>query len=107
MLLQAGYTRPLLMTRSETKVFPMAEKTNSGLAKPVNVSPDLALIVGKGPMPRTEVTKKIWEYIKKNDLQDPADKRTIKADEKLKAVLGGKDSVTMFEMTSLVAKGLS
>ena len=62
----------------------------------------LAAVIGSEPLPRTEVTKKIWDYIKSNNLQDPNDKRTIKADAKLKKVFDGKDSVSMFEMTKLV-----
>lgn len=83
------------------------EKSNSGLAKPMNVSADLEAVVGKGPMPRTEVTKKIWEYIKKNNLQDPANKRNINADDNLKKIFDGKETVNMFEMTKLVSKHLS
>ncbi len=75
--------------------------------KPMTVSPELAAIVGKGPMPRSEVVKKIWVYIKKNDLQDPKNKRNIVADADLKKVFGGKDVVNMFEMTKLVSKHLS
>lgn len=62
----------------------------------------LAAVIGSDPQPRTEVTKRIWDYIKANNLQDPKDKRTIKADAKLKRVFDGKDSVSMFEMTKLV-----
>ena len=62
----------------------------------------LAAVVGKDPLPRTEVTKRVWDYIKANNLQDPNDKRTIKADAKLRPVFGGRDSVSMFEMTKLV-----
>lgn len=75
--------------------------------KPMNVSPELAAVVGEGPMPRSEVVKKIWEYIKKNNLQDSANKRNINADENLKKVFGGKEQVSMFEMTKLVSKHLS
>jgi chromatin remodeling complex protein RSC6 len=67
----------------------------------------LAAVVGAGPMPRSEVVKKLWEYIKKNNLQDPKNKRNINADEKLKKVFGGKSVVNMFEMTKLVSKHLS
>lgn len=81
--------------------------TNSAFMKPMNVSPELALVVGNGPMPRSEVVKKLWVYIKKNDLQDKKDKRNINADEKLKEVFGGKATVNMFEMTKLVSKHLS
>jgi chromatin remodeling complex protein RSC6 len=80
---------------------------NSGLAKPVNISADLAVIVGPGPMPRTEVTKKLWEYIKQNNLQDPNNKRNINADANLKKIFDGKDTVNMFEMTKLVSNHLS
>ena len=76
---------------------------NSALSKPLNLSADLEAVVGKGPLPRTEVVKKLWEYIKKNNLQNPANKRNILADDKLKAVFGGKGEVTMFEMTKLVS----
>jgi chromatin remodeling complex protein RSC6 len=85
----------------------MATKTNSAFMKPLNVSADLAAVVGKGPMPRSEVVKALWAYIKKNDLQDPTNKRNINADEALKKVFGGKSVVNMFEMTKLVSKHLS
>lgn len=75
--------------------------------KPLTVSPELAEVVGKGPMPRSEVVKNLWIYIKKNNLQDPKDKRTINADANLKKVFGGKAAVNMFEMTKLVSKHLS
>lgn len=80
---------------------------NSGLSKPMTLSPELQDIVGAGPMPRTEVTKLLWVYIKENNLQDPENKRVINADEKLKKIFDGKDSVDMFEMTKLVSKHLS
>ncbi len=80
---------------------------NAAFMKPLNVSSELAEIVGKGPMPRSEVVKKLWEYIKKHDLQDPKNKRNINADEALKKVFGGKSVVNMFEMTKLVSKHLS
>ena len=85
----------------------MAKKVNSAFMKPLNVSSELALVVGKGPMPRSEVVKKLWMYIKKNNLQDPNNKRNINADDNLKAVFGGKKVVNMFEMTKLVSKHLS
>ncbi len=75
--------------------------------KPMNISSELAVIVGKGPMPRSEVVKGLWAYIKKNGLQDAKNKRNINADENLKAVFGGKSVVNMFEMTKLVSKHLS
>ena len=82
-------------------------KSNSAFMKPMNVSPELAMVVGKGPMPRSEVVKKIWVYIKKNGLQDEKNKRNINADENLKKVFGGKSMVNMFEMTKLASKHLS
>ena len=83
------------------------EKKNSVSIKPMTVSDELAAVVGKGPMPRSDVVKKLWVYIKKNDLQDPKNKRNINADEALKKVFGGKATVNMFEMTKLVSKHLS
>ena len=77
-------------------------KSNSAFMKPMTISPELAEVIGKGPMPRSEVVKELWVYIKKHDLQDPKDKRTIRADDKLKPVFGGKEKVSMFEMTKLV-----
>ena len=87
----------------------MAEekKTNSAFMKPMKISEDLAAVVGTGPMPRSEVVKALWVYIKKHDLQDPANKRNIVADENLKKVFDGKAVVNMFEMTKLVSKHLS
>lgn len=82
-------------------------KENSAFMKPLNVSEDLAVVVGKGPMPRSEVVKKLWVYIKGKNLQDPTNKRNIKADAALKKVFGGKDVVNMFEMTKLVSVHLS
>lgn len=82
-------------------------KPNAAFMKPMQISDDLAKVVGSKPLPRTEVTKKLWEYIKKNNLQDAANKRNINADANLKIVFGGKDQVSMFEMTKLVSKHLS
>ena len=84
-----------------------AKKANSAFMKPLTLTPALEAVVGKGPMPRSEVVKKLWAYIKKNNLQDPKAKRNIKADEKLKIVFSGKAVVDMFEMTKLVSKHLS
>jgi upstream activation factor subunit UAF30 len=84
-----------------------AGKANSAFMKPLTVSAELALVVGKGPFPRSEVVKKLWAYIKKNGLQDAKNKRNINADANLKAVFGGKSVVNMFEMTKLVSKHLS
>lgn len=82
-------------------------KVNSAFMKPLTVSAELAAVVGKGPMPRSEVVKKLWVYIKGKNLQDPKAKRNIVADENLKKVFGGKKVVDMFEMTKLVSKHLS
>ncbi len=81
----------------------MVRKMNPALLKPLALSADLEAVVGKGPLPRSEVVKKLWEYIKKNGLQNPQNKRNILADAKLKAVFGGKGEVSMFEMTKLVS----
>ncbi len=85
----------------------MVRKANPALLKPMNLSAELEAVVGKGPMPRSEVVKQIWVYIKKHDLQNPKNKRNILADDKLKVVFGGKAEVTMFEMTKLVSAHLS
>jgi chromatin remodeling complex protein RSC6 len=83
-----------------------ARKPNAAFMKPVQPSPALAEVVGSKAIPRTEVTKKLWAYIKKNGLQDSKNKRMIKADATLKTVFGGKAQVNMFEMTKLVGKHL-
>ncbi len=80
-----------------------ARKPNPALMKPVQPDEVLAVIVGSAPLPRSEMTKKIWDYIKKHKLQDEKNKRNINADDALKAVFGGKKQVTMFEMTKLVS----
>lgn len=82
-------------------------KANSAFMKPMNLSSDLEAVVGKGPMPRSEVVKGLWAYIKKNGLQDQKNKRNINPDDKLNKVFGGKGTVSMFEMTKLVSKHLS
>ena len=79
-------------------------KPNAAFMKPVQPDTALSAVVGNKAIPRTEVTKKIWAYIKKNGLQDKKNKRNINADEKLKTVFGGKKTVSMFEMTKLVNK---
>ena len=83
-----------------------ARKPNAAFMKPVTPSPALAEVIGEKPVPRTEVTKKLWAYIKKNGLQDEKNRRMIKADDSLKPVFGGKAQVNMFEMTKLVNKHL-
>ncbi len=80
---------------------------NSAFMKPMKISDELAAVIGPGPMPRSEVVKALWIYIKKHDLQEPTNKRNINADENLKKVFGGKGVVNMFEMTKLVSKHLS
>ena len=86
----------------------MAKKTtrkpNAAFMKPVTPSAALAPIVGAAPLPRTELTKKLWAYIKKNGLQDKKNRRNINADAALKVVFGGKAQVSMFDMTKLVSK---
>ncbi|MCK5127840.1 MAG: hypothetical protein KAR42_16405 [candidate division Zixibacteria bacterium] len=82
-------------------------KPNAAFMKPMTPSPELAEIVGKKPLPRTEVTKKIWVYIKKHDLQNPDNRREIIADDKLKPIFGRKKKVNMFEMTKLISNHLS
>jgi chromatin remodeling complex protein RSC6 len=90
------------------KAAPKKKRTpNPAFMKPMQISDDLAKIVGSKSIPRTEVTKKLWAYIKKNGLQDQKNKRNINADANLKAVFGGKKTVSMFEMTKLVGKHLS
>ena len=79
-------------------------KPNAAFMKPVQPDALLGAVVGSGAMPRTELTKKIWAYIKKNGLQDKKNRRNINADDKLKAVFGGKAQVNMFQMTALVSK---
>ncbi len=83
-----------------------ARKPNAAFMKPLNPSKELAEIVGGNALPRTEVMKKVWVYIKKHNLQDAKNRRAINADDKLKAVFGGKKQVTMFEMTKLVSNHL-
>lgn len=82
-----------------------ARKPNAAFMKPLTATPALAAVIGTSPMPRTEVVKKLWAYIKKNNLQDAKNKRNINADDKLKVVFG-KNTVSMFEMTKLVSKHL-
>ena len=81
-------------------------KPNAAFMKPVQPSAALSEVVGSKPIPRTEITKKLWAYIKKNGLQDKKSKRMIKSDDALKSVFGGKAQVNMFEMTKLVSKHL-
>jgi len=82
-------------------------KPNAAFMKPMSTTATLAAVIGSGAMPRTEVTKKLWAYIKRNGLQDKTNRRMINADDKLRAVFGGKSQVSMFDMTKLVSKHLS
>jgi upstream activation factor subunit UAF30 len=79
-----------------------ARKPNAAFMAPLTVSPAMAEVIGNKPMPRTEIVKKIWDYIRKNDLQDKNNKRMINADEKLKPIFGGKNQISMFELAKLV-----
>ena len=82
-------------------------KPNPAFMKPMNIGPALHPVIGSKPMPRTEVVKKVWDYIKKNNLQDAKERRNINADENLRAVFGGKKTVSMFKMTKLISGHLS
>jgi chromatin remodeling complex protein RSC6 len=84
-----------------------ARKPNAAFMKPVTPDAALSAVVGSKPLPRTELTKKLWDYIKKNGLQDKKDRKMINADGALKAVFGGKSKVSMFEMTKLVSNHVS
>jgi upstream activation factor subunit UAF30 len=98
---KAAAKRPAAKKKSGAK-----RKPNAAFMKPMNPSSTLAAVVGSSPMPRTEVTSKLWGYIKKNNLQDKTNRRMINADDKLREVFGGKRQVSMFEMTKLVSKHL-
>ena len=93
-------------TAKKTTKKTAARKPNAAFMKPMTPSAALSEVVGSKPIPRTEVTKKLWAYIKKNELQDKKNRRMIKADDALKPVFGGKATVNMFEMTKLVNKHL-
>jgi chromatin remodeling complex protein RSC6 len=98
---KAAAKRPAAKKKSGAK-----RKPNAAFMKPMNISATLAAVVGSAPIPRTEVTSKLWGYIKKNNLQDKTNRRMINADDKLRDVFGGKRQVSMFEMTKLVSKHL-
>jgi len=89
---------------AETKA---TKKPNPALMKPLQPSTELAAVVGSSPLPRTEVVSKVWEYIKRKNLQNPENKREILADDKLQAIFGGKSRVSMFEMNKHFAQHLS
>ena len=95
------------MVKKNSKKTGTKRKPNAAFMKAMQPSAVLAEVVGDEPMPRTEVVKKLWAYIKKNGLQDAKERRMINADDKLRAVFGGKKQVSMFEMTKLVNKQLS
>jgi len=92
--------------RTKAKKSGAKRKPNAAFMKPMTPSSTLAAVIGNSPMPRTEVTSKLWGYIKKNNLQDKTNRRMINADDKLKDVFGGKRQVSMFEMTKLVSRHL-
>ena len=94
------------MAKKKAKKAGKKRKPNAAFMKPMTPSSTLAAVIGSSSMPRTEVTKKIWGYIKRNGLQDKQNRRMINADDKLKSVFGGKGKVSMFEMTKLVSKHL-
>jgi len=102
--------KPARKTTARKKATKKAAKKRTPSAafmKPMQPSTSLAAVVGSSPLPRTEVTKKLWQYIKRNGLQDSKNRRAINADEKLRPVFGGKSQVTMFDMTKLVSRHLS
>ena len=92
--------------KSKGKAKKSGRKANPAFMKPMTPSSTLAAVIGGSPMPRTEVTKKLWAYIKRNGLQDKANRRMINGDDKLRAVFGGKSQVSMFDMTKLVSNHL-
>jgi upstream activation factor subunit UAF30 len=96
--------------KAKAKPAPKAKtkrKPNPAFMKPMTIGTALQPVVGNGPMPRTEVVKKVWQYIKKNNLQDAKERRNINADDNLKKVFNGKKTVSMFEMTKLISGHLS
>ena len=95
------------MAKKKAKKAGKKRKPNAAFMKPMTPTASLAAVIGSSPMPRTEVTKKLWAYIKRNGLQDSMNRRNINADDKLRDVFGGKKQVSMFEMTKLVSKHLS
>jgi upstream activation factor subunit UAF30 len=98
--------KPMKKAVAKKPVKKAKRKPNAAFMKPMTPSSTLAAVVGSSPIPRTEVTSKLWGYIKKNNLQDKVNRRMINADDKLREVFGGKKQVSMFEMTKLVSKHL-
>jgi chromatin remodeling complex protein RSC6 len=92
-----------VVAKKAVKKVKTARKPNAAFMKPLTPSAALAAVIGANPLPRTDVTKKIWDYIKKHKLQDAENRRNINADDKLKAVFNGKKTVSMFEMTKLIS----
>jgi len=103
---KAKSTKKAKTTKKKATKKKSARKPSAAFMRPVSPSPALAEVIGSKAVPRTEVTKRLWAYIKKNKLQDAKNRRMINADATLKAVFGGKSSVNMFEMTKLVGKHL-
>jgi upstream activation factor subunit UAF30 len=105
--LRGGDSKSMAAKKTTKKAAGAKRKPNAAFMKAMTPSAILAEVVGNKPIPRTEVVKRLWAYIKKNGLQDAKERRMINADDKLKAVFGGKKQVSMFEMTKLVNKQLS
>ena len=100
--------KPAAKAKTAKAAKPKAKrKPNPAFMKPMNIGSALHPVIGSKPMPRTEVVKRVWEYIKKNNLQDAKERRNINADENLRTVFGGKKTVSMFEMTKLINGHLS
>jgi len=99
--------KPVAKKAAKTAKPKTKRKPNPAFMKPMTIGSALHPVIGSKPMPRTEVVKKVWDYIKKNNLQDAKERRNINADENLKAVFGGKKTVSMFEMTKLISGHLS
>jgi upstream activation factor subunit UAF30 len=104
---KAAAKKPVAKAAKKPAVKKTKRKASPALLKPMTPSATLAAVVGNKPQPRGQITKNLWAYIKKNGLQDKVNKRQINADDKLKAIFGGKSSVSMFEMTKLVSKHIS
>ncbi len=100
-------TKKTAAKKTVAKKVAAKRKPNAAFMKPLGASPALAAVIGDKPMPRTEVTKRLWDYIKKNKLQDAKNRRMINADDKLALVFGGKKPVSMFDMNKLVSKPLN
>ena len=102
----AKKTAPKKAKKAAKKKSGIKRKPNAAFMKPMTPTATLAAVIGSSPLPRTEVTKKLWAYIKRNGLQDSKNRRNINADDKLQDVFGGKKQVSMFEMTKLVSRHL-